>query len=261
MNASSLIQKAVQSTETLGTKLEDAEVELEDITDPKKLFSLVAELANATKELGRDGAELRMKLNEASNQISMLKEDLESTRADSLTDSLTQTANREAFDQKITAEITEAKANGTPLCLCMIDADHFKNFNDTHGHRAGDSALQLIASVLKSAVRDHDIVARYGGEEFAIILKGADLKTGLIVAERTRQSLADKKLTKRGTGENLGSITVSIGLAQLSTSDSPDSLVERADSCLYQAKNAGRNCVVTESSIPDQQGDLAACAG
>jgi diguanylate cyclase (GGDEF)-like protein len=118
----------------------------------------------------------------------------------------------------------------------MVDVDHFKQYNDAHGHQAGDDVLRKVARLLGDGVRGDTLVARYGGEEFALVAPGCDLAQMREVAERLRTQVA----------ANLGGVTVSIGVCGFDPSqpDGIEALVARADAALYRAKNAGRNCVV-----------------
>jgi diguanylate cyclase len=128
----------------------------------------------------------------------------------------------------------------------FTDIDHFKSFNDSHGHLTGDQVLRLVAMSVKQNVKGHDIAARYGGEEFAVILPGAALNEARRVAEHIRHAVMGKELMKRSTGEHLGRVTISIGVATLRSSDCVQALIERADACLYAAKRNGRNRVICE---------------
>jgi diguanylate cyclase (GGDEF)-like protein len=121
----------------------------------------------------------------------------------------------------------------------MIDLDHFKRVNDTHGHPAGDAVLRAVGRVLKRAVRAEHAVARYGGEEFVVILSGTPPEIALKIADRIRQRIDrhDFQLPGGGTLH----LTVSVGISQLQAGDTPDDLVSKADQALYRAKAKGRN--------------------
>jgi diguanylate cyclase (GGDEF)-like protein len=154
------------------------------------------------------------------------------------TDGLTGLANRRRFDEALKQECERARRQRTPLALLMIDADHFKAYNDQYGHQAGDDALVQIAAALMQCTREGvDVASRYGGEEFGVILPGVSAEVGLAIAERVRQRIVDLN----AAGANLP--TLSIGLAFLGLRDlrGPQAIVSAADAGLYQAKRSGRN--------------------
>jgi diguanylate cyclase len=168
-------------------------------------------------------------------------------RTEILTDPLTSLANRKFFDEAIAKTIAAAHARREPLSLMLTDIDHFKKFNDSYGHLTGDQVLRLVAIAVKQNVKGQDISARYGGEEFAVILPNTALRSALTVADQIRRTVMNKELMKRSTGEHLGRVTMSIGVATLGQSESPQALIERADVCLYAAKRSGRNRVIGET--------------
>jgi diguanylate cyclase len=134
-----------------------------------------------------------------------------------------------------------------PLTLLMCDIDHFKAFNDRWGHTTGDQVLRLVAQCLSENVKGRDTAARYGGEEFAVVLRNTELADAVNLANQIRLFVERKKLVKKSTGDILGNISISIGVAELADDDAPVSFVRRADNCLYAAKGAGRNCVVSDA--------------
>jgi len=125
----------------------------------------------------------------------------------------------------------------------MIDIDHFKRFNDIYGHQVGDEVLRAMGQTLKDVVKGQEMAARYGGEEFAVLLPEADLEQAKRVGENIRALIARKVVRRRSSGDLLGRITVSVGVAQFGHGDCAESLVERADRSLYVAKRQGRNIV------------------
>lgn len=156
-------------------------------------------------------------------------------------DELTGLFNRRSFNQELPREMERFRRFGQPFSLLMLDLDHFKLFNDTHGHSAGDQALRDVARILQDTARLYDRVVRYGGEEFAIILPQASAMEALSMAERMRAALAEHHVYF--AGQDLGALTVSIGLACFPTDAlDMDGLVLGADQALYRAK-VQRNCV------------------
>jgi diguanylate cyclase len=222
--------------------------------DREGLRTIVESLVETTNEMQQTNNSLEQKLTASKQEINQLQENLEVVRTESLTDPMTGLANRKFFDDSLESAIADATARGEPLSLLMVDIDHFKTFNDTYGHLTGDQVLRLVASSMKQNVKGQDVAARYGGEEFAVVLPSTLLRSALTVADHIRRAAMSKELMKRSTGQHLGRITVSVGVATLHKGDTPQSLIERADTCLYAAKRNGRNRVICETD-PELQAD------
>ena len=218
----------------------------EDITiqDIKGIANIII---TESKSMGVYGKELQHHLKEQAKELETLREKFKLTQAEALTDFLTAVANRKGFDQKIKSLIDKAKIGEIALCLLMVDVDHFKNFNDTHGHIIGDQILKFIAKKIKETVRGRDYVARYGGEEFAVLLPRTSLSGAKSVAENIRQFFDQAKLKTSSGDKQLGNITVSVGVSCYRKGDSVESFIKRSDKALYFAKNSGRNMVALES--------------
>ncbi|MDJ0764615.1 MAG: diguanylate cyclase [Myxococcota bacterium] len=187
--------------------------------------------------------ELQDSLDEQQRMAARLKELNQDLEKRALTDDLTGLPNRRAFDEGLTREIERAKRLNAPLSLMMLDVDFFKKFNDTHGHQVGDLVLKGVGKTIQENARSCDLPARYGGEEFAIILPHTNLEGALIAAERVRAAVETLCIE---TDKARLKVTISIGVA--TTKDPNESranimLLRRADDALYEAKEAGRNCV------------------
>ncbi|MHC4414229.1 MAG: sensor domain-containing diguanylate cyclase [Planctomycetota bacterium] len=176
---------------------------------------------------------------------------------EALTDGLTGIGNRKHFDQELTVRFEQAMADRGRLGLILVDVDRFKLLNDTHGHPAGDRALTELAGRLREGVQDAGLVCRYGGEEFAIIMPSASRVEAAMTAERLRKEIAQQQFDLGGVAPSGRSvrITVSFGVAALEPAVAhllhhPDVIVNLADSSLYAAKKAGRNCVRVFSPKP-----------
>jgi diguanylate cyclase len=206
------------------------------------------------KEMEVNNKKLEAHLSASRQEIEQLQQNLEIVRTESLTDPLTTLSNRKFFDSELFKAITDAKKSGESLSLLMSDVDHFKEFNDKYGHVTGDQVLRLVALSIKQNVKGQDIAARYGGEEFAIALPNTALRQAITVADHIRRAVMTKELMKRSSGERLGRVTISIGVALLRPTDTPQALIERADSCLYAAKRNGRNRVISESDPETDKG-------
>jgi diguanylate cyclase len=243
----SMIAAAVGNATSYSESLADASSQLGGAADQEALRAIVASLVENTKEMEQANRALEARLNESKKEIDVLQENLEAVRNESLTDPLTSLANRKFFDDALAKAMAEARASGEPLSLLMTDVDHFKKFNDSYGHLTGDQVLRLVAMSVKQNVKGQDIAARYGGEEFVIVLPNTMLRSAITVADHIRRAVMTKELMKRSTGEHLGRITISIGVATLAKTDTAQSLIERADSCLYAAKRNGRNRVICET--------------
>jgi diguanylate cyclase (GGDEF)-like protein len=155
-----------------------------------------------------------------------------------LRDPLTDTGNRIAMDQTLQREIELARRHMQPLSLLMLDIDHFKRVNDTHGHSAGDDVLKAVAASIKNQLRNVDMVFRYGGEEFLILLSNTSREAAALVGERLRCAAQAEDYPADGRTVEL---TVSLGCSTLLPGESAESLLRRADSALYVAKREGRN--------------------
>jgi diguanylate cyclase (GGDEF)-like protein len=159
-----------------------------------------------------------------------------------LFDALTGLRNRRWLDQMLPRFVARSARGGQYLSLLVIDIDHFKRFNDSFGHKAGDRVLAVAARALIENVRPGDHVARFGGEEIVVILPNTDAKGAWIVAERLREKVAATRISLSDGGD-LPNITISIGLAQLGASHRPEQLFDAADAAMYRAKQNGRNRV------------------
>jgi two-component system cell cycle response regulator len=156
-----------------------------------------------------------------------------------LTDQLTGLSNRRVLDTRLPAEVDRAAETGAPLSVLLIDLDHFKTINDTHGHDVGDRVLEQFAKVLQDEVRAIDVACRQGGEEFAVVMPGADIDMARSAAERLRARVAGEEFVKGLR------ITVSLGVSGFEAGDTAARMIKRADRALYAAKQRGRNRVVT----------------
>lgn len=157
-------------------------------------------------------------------------------------DGLTGVYNRRSFDESFQRLLSRCHANQDPFSLIIIDADHFKKYNDTQGHQAGDQALIALASVITETIRPGDFAARYGGEEFAVILPETSREDAVKVAERMRIAIMNRKITMPD-GQPLPGLTVSMGLGSDHTNSQPQDIIKEADENLYRAKAGGRNQV------------------
>lgn len=241
------VRQAIGDVSNSDDQLRAAADRLDRITlDGAGLRDAIALVAAAAKDISSSNKNLQNRLQQSEANIASLQATLDRTRAEAMTDGLTGLLNRRAFDEQLALQVESAVAYHTPLSLLMLDIDHFKRFNDLHGHQVGDQVLRLVASGIRQKLEPTYVATRYGGEEFAVIGCGRTIAEAVSIAEAIRSQLADYNIVQQGTTRALGRVTISIGAATLHEGESALSLVERADRCLYVAKRAGRNRVEAE---------------
>lgn len=175
-------------------------------------------------------------------------------RQESRTDHLTHIPNRRYFFEVLDSNIAMASRHGQPLCLAVLDVDHFKEVNDTYGHTAGDKVLVKIADSLQARLRRSDSVGRLGGEEFAVQLPMTSLGAGALIAERLRQHIAALEFPELDPSLT---VSCSIGVAVFAADMSAEALYHQADSALYRAKGGGRNQIVLAEEVSERQSSSA----
>lgn len=215
-----------------------------DIRDGHEINLLVGEFNRMASRLKESHQCLEKKVEERTRELNELNIIL---RDCSIKDGLTGLFNHKHFYERLGEEIYKARRYNRPFSLIMADLDHFKNYNDTHGHATGDSLLRQVASAIRNSVRTQDIVARYGGDEFSIILPETGNNGALTLAERIRLSI-NQLCTLNGTQDS-GGLRISLGVATY-PDDAEDlaTMFEKADSALYSAKKIGRNRVCSSNS-------------
>jgi diguanylate cyclase len=253
--------RLLSQMDTVGEALDSAKVEINDYrgtlngsvdemelgVGEDRLRAIISDLMASTRNMSRLNGKLSEQLGEAKTEVIELREALESIRTESQIDPVTTLANRMFFDTALADALRHAQRSGDELAVLMTDIDHFKKFNDTYGHLTGDQVLRLVAMSIKQNVKGLDTAARFGGEEFAIILPGCNIRGAIQVAEQVRKAVMSRELVKRSTGENLGRVTISIGVAAFRKDDTSTTIIERADTALYAAKRGGRNMVLAET--------------
>jgi diguanylate cyclase len=245
----SLVAAAGQGGEIFAKALAAFRQEVASVSDPR-LSGAIAAMVTEAEKLANLNRKLNAELTGASNEISALRNDLSTIRQEAYTDGLTGIANRRAFNKRIGELMAELRAKPSHLCLLMTDIDHFKKFNDTFGHVIGDQVIKVVAKTLSTSVRDIDFAARYGGEEFAVLFPKTRLADAVSVAEKIRATISARNMQNRRTGEDLGKITLSIGVSEYAIGESTEQFVERADTALYMAKQTGRNKVCSQLDLP-----------
>ena len=199
----------------------------------KQLLGHIAEVIESNKRMEDDLVVTKYRLEKQAQE-------LDRTRHEARTDTLSGVANRKAFDEALQFSISNLKRNGDPFALLLMDVDHFKRINDTHGHQAGDHVVMQLGTAFRTHVRPTDFVGRYGGDEFAILLLNVMPDMAGEVANRIRLSMQQTNFDFDGGAAKLA-VTLSMGLACADSEDTAGTVFERADQALYKAKQSGRN--------------------
>jgi len=196
----------------------------------------IKDIAHITAAMVARVEDAERRLDAATRETSDLRAALDEARGSARTDPLTDLPNRRAFDEAFDARLPDR-----PCSVAICDIDHFKQVNDRFGHAVGDRVLRAIGQTLASECEGH-LVARYGGEEFVLVVDG-DATTAQAAIERARVTIAQKRFRSRDTGELIGIVTISAGIAEIAAGETRDAVLARADAAMYEAKDAGRNCV------------------
>ncbi|MBA3582165.1 MAG: GGDEF domain-containing protein [Gammaproteobacteria bacterium] len=244
-NIMQLVKDAGGNVERYVSVLKNSSCCLTDAHDVREIQTIVSGLLKETETVLYSQQNYHGRLDSTAMEIHNLRSELSRVREEASQDTLTGLANRKMFNEAINKAVERNKSEQEDVCLLMIDIDHFKNINDTHGHIIGDQVLKFVASLLKQSVKGRDLVARYGGEEFSIILWQTPLIGAVSLAENIRNNIEQSAFKRKESGQTLGKITISIGVEIARPGDNAESLIERADKALYYSKRNGRNKVTT----------------
>lgn len=239
-----ILSASSKGTDQFGEKLDNFSGKLNRAVSVETLREAVAKIAEETRVISAKNHKLQEDLALTTTQLGEMRENFDRAHHEAQIDPLTEVGNRKFFDREILRTLAEASAEQSQLCLLMVDIDLFKKFNDMHGHLVGDQVLRLVARTLVENLKGRDVIARYGGEEFVIVLPQTRLQDAERVANQLRIGLSTKQITRRGTNEILGAVTISLGVAEYVPGEDGDTLISRADVALYKAKQTGRNKVV-----------------
>ncbi len=244
--AMSVIADAAAESGIFDENLSSFSSKLSPTTPVEQIREAVAKVAQETQAMIKQNAELKTELAQTNQQLDELSVNLDRAHRESQIDPLTEIGNRKFFDRELARTMNEARENNQALSLLIVDIDHFKKFNDVHGHLVGDQVLRLVARTLVENLKGRDVIARYGGEEFVILLPFTRPQDAERVGNQLCLNLATKRVKRRISNEVLGGVTISIGATGYIKDESSDNFIARADGALYKAKQSGRNRVVCE---------------
>jgi diguanylate cyclase len=244
---SAYVKEAGGGVAQQGGKLQALAGRLEVENDLAVVRKLVDFLVSATREVLGTSTSLETKLSETTREVNALREKMARLKTQALTDALTGLVNRWGLEKLLCREMAGAKRDQTDLCLVIADIDHFKMVNDTYGHLVGDNVIKMLAATLIDFYKNRDMVIRYGGEEFLVVLPDCALDAAVGQSEKLRGFLETMKWKRKGSGNTLGKITLSFGVARYRYDESMEDFIHRADEALYRSKKNGRNRVTSEA--------------
>lgn len=255
----SSIAEFANTTTAARTATKDYNTALEahvgDLGSISSAGDVIVELASLARDMISRTRETERELSRSERETRALQKSLADARREAEIDHLTGLPNRRAFEAVLKREFAAARDSGEALCVAFCDIDNFKRINDVHGHEAGDRILRTVAQSLAKMSNDKCHVARHGGEEFVVLLRGKAPDRAWEILDGAREKLATRRLVNRATDLPFGRISFSAGVADVHAYVSPNEALRAADDALYQAKSAGRNCVVMAEAVPPHQGD------
>jgi diguanylate cyclase len=225
-----------------GATLENHSQKLQEPASAEAIHQIVSDLLIETQQMTVANVNLSRQLDTSAQEVLTLTERLERAQVEAFKDPLTGLLNRRGFDNAI-AKINPGSDQLAGSALLMIDIDRFKQINDSHGHLVGDQVLRAVAQVLKARTKGADIASRLGGDEFAVLLPDTVMMGAVALAEQIRTTLLQRRLRLIQRNDYIANLTLSIGVAHSGKGATLESLIRRADTSLYAAKEAGRNCV------------------
>ncbi len=236
------LAKAGDETGAYGHTLGDLVSTVSDDCSLQEVRGLLQTLLTETRTIQASTHEMQEHFEAKTREIEDLQEQLQAERRRAITDPLTGLSNRMALMEQLNAAAAEM-VDGDPPSIVMLDIDHFKKVNDTHGHLIGDRVIRHVAQVLLKNIKGRDTAARYGGEEFTLLLPSTATSGAMAVAESIRKTIAAAQLVRSDNKKPIGQVTISAGVATYRPGEDMTELLSRADQALYEAKNSGRNRV------------------
>lgn len=235
-----LAGKSALSNESLEVHMK----KLASTQDPGDILHIASDIIAETRIFVDETQKFEASLVDTTQEIKTLKNELDDARREATKDALTGLNNRRGFDKALQASIKISQSGLDPFCLMLLDIDLFKVINDSYGHLVGDKVLVGLSKVFIKNMRGSDYLCRYGGEEFAIIMPETLITGAFTVAEKLRKSVEKLRLKHIKTGQQIGQVTISIGVTSYRSNDTEVEIIDRCDRALYRAKSLGRNRTV-----------------
>lgn len=238
-------------SESFSERLDGASRRLSQQPAAGPINEIVLALIDDNRDMRDKLGNVRNQLEESRLRVAQLQTNLERAEEAGMRDMVTRIGNRRFFETAFAQEVEKARRTGEDFCVALADLDRFKLVNDRFGHLVGDRILRLFADILVQNVRGQDKVARFGGEEFALLFPGTRIVDALNAVERIRCVLESKQWALEASGERVGKVTASFGIAKFRPDETADDLLARADERLYEAKAEGRNRVTADRAGGD----------
>jgi diguanylate cyclase len=242
-----LVKKHVETSGSHSESLAKANRHLSSLTSAEQVRKVVQLLMTENSKMQAEVTALNGRLQQSQAQIEKLRTNLNESQRLGMLDAVTSLKNRHWLDANLPSEVELASESSEPLALILADIDNFKRINDTYGHAVGDEVLRRFGELLSKNIKGRDTAVRYGGEEFIVVLPQTRIEGAHNLGEQLRQELEAKRWMHHKTGRPIGKVTASFGIAQWRPPEKPESLIERADSNLYEAKSQGRNRVISDA--------------
>jgi len=214
---------------------------LNDASSEPDIKNICRDIVLETQQIIDDNTDLKKNILKTITELDTVKLELRDLKEAAKTDMLTGLLNRRGFKNAVATPMRDAQEETAPLTLILADIDRFKRINDNYGHLTGDNVLKLISKLLQKHIKGKDIAGRFGGEEFIMVLPETKMDGGFALAEQIRISLEKMRWQSKSSGKDIGTITISLGVAQFIPGENLDALIARADKALYAAKENGRN--------------------
>ena len=237
------VDEALIGAEDFHQLLEESSNSLQDAPEKLDLGKLITTLAQGTQNVSDSSRVFRKQMEDAQKEVEELKKELKRSQQEAHRDPLTGLFNRRYFERQMKDMIADGR--GEEHCLIIVDIDHFKSFNDNYGHLIGDKVIQRVATLLEKAVIGEEMAVRFGGEEFMLLVRETELERAIERAEKVRKLTQGIVLKDRKGGGDIRRITASFGVTRYRSGEALSNCIERADKALYQAKENGRNQVVS----------------